>query len=106
MQAMQFNEVLFDQFAKMEAVLAAKADEYAGGNDRLANFKKAAALQGITPEQACHGMMTKHIVSVSDMVQSGKEYPMAMWEEKLGDALNYYVLLKALVVERHTADLS
>lgn len=105
MQAIRFNEVLFDQFAKMEAVLAAKADEYAVDNDRLSNFKKAAVLQGITPAQACHGMMTKHIVSVSDMAMSGKDYPMEVWEEKIGDALNYYILLKALVVERHTADL-
>lgn len=105
MHAMRFNEVLFDQFAKMEAVLASKADEYAVDDDRLSNFKKAAALQGITPAQACQGMMTKHLVSVSDMVMSGKEYPMEVWEEKIGDSLNYMILLKALIVEEHTKDL-
>ena len=105
MKHMQFNEVLFDQMEKMQSVLAGKAMEYASDNDRLQNFKKAAALQGITPEQACQGMLAKHQVSVADMVMSGQEYSMEVWEEKIGDSLNYLILLKALVVERHTADL-
>lgn len=99
MHARDFNVVLDDQLAKATATLGSKAGEYATDDDRLSNFKKAAALEGKTQPQAVHGMMVKHLVSISDMVQSGEDYPMEVWEEKLGDAINYMILLKASVVE-------
>ena len=44
-------------------------------------------------------MMTKHIVSIYDMVNSGKKYSNEVWLEKCGDAQNYLMLLAALEYE-------
>ena len=50
-----------------------------------------------TPEQALYGFMLKHLVSLSDMVQSGKAYPEALFEEKITDIENYLLLLLGLL---------
>lgn len=46
-------------------------------------------------------MLAKHIVSIFDMIRSDIESPMEKWDEKIGDAMNYLFLLKALVLEEH-----
>lgn len=101
MNAETFHEILNQRLAKIIAVLDAKAKSYSSASDRLHNFKVAAALNDCTPEQSNWGMNTKHIVSVRDMVLSGLDYPYEVWDEKLGDAINYLILLEAIVIERH-----
>lgn len=93
-----FERLMEDQFDRCEAVLGSKAKEY-GDGDRLHNFRVAADLQGITPIQALSGMMCKHTVSVYDMCESGKDYPLDLWNEKITDSINYLLLLNALVRE-------
>lgn len=94
-----FERTFEDAVQQCRSVLVVKAKEYASDDDRLHNFKKAAALTGGTPEQALWGFLVKHLISISDMVESGKDYPDAIWDEKVGDALNYLFLLRAQVVE-------
>ena len=48
--------------------------------------------------QALGGMMVKHTTSVYDMIASGKEYPLSLWNEKITDHINYLLLLKTTVV--------
>lgn len=93
-----FERLMEEQFERCEAVLLHKAKEYATG-DRLHNFRVAADLQGCTEIQALSGMMSKHTVSVYDMCESGRDYPLALWEEKITDSINYLLLLNALVRE-------
>ena len=100
MNATNFNEVFYRRFRLSEEVLAGKAAEYASDTDRLKNFKVAAALQEITPEQALMGMWSKHVVSVVDLIKKGKRPPQAMIDEKIGDTINYLVLLEALWKEQ------
>lgn len=100
MDNLRFGQILDEIIDKTNNVLAKKASEYADDVDRLRNFKQAAHLQGVTQEQALNGMMAKHIVSIFDMVASGEVYSEAQWDEKIGDAINYLVLLKAITVER------
>lgn len=98
-----FQKVVLDVVRSIDAVLHHKAKEYARG-DRLSNFKKAAAAMSCTPEKACAAFWMKHVISINDLVndlEAGKVVPMAMWEEKIGDAINYMVLLKGLVTERN-----
>ncbi len=59
----------------------------------------AAGFQGITPEKALWGMATKHLVSISDMVSQGRDYSEDVWDEKIGDAINYLILLRAMVFD-------
>lgn len=98
MNTERFNEIINEQITRCLDILVAKAKEYAT-DDRLHNFKVAASLQGIYPEQALAGMMAKHTVSVYDMCHSGDVYPIELWDEKITDSINYLLLLKALVSE-------
>lgn len=101
MEAQKFNTVLDAQLDRIRAMLGTKAGEYATDGDRLANFKTAAALQGITPEEALRGMMAKHTVSINDMIKAGDptRFSMEQWDEKITDNINYLILLRALVEE-------
>lgn len=100
MKAPEFNDLLEGELSRVKSMLGSKAEEYASDKDRLHNFNQAAALQQQTPEQALGGMMAKHTVSIYDMIESGEEFPLEQWTEKITDHLNYLVLLKAIVVER------
>jgi hypothetical protein len=81
-----------------------KNTEYARGGDKLSNFKKASGRLGTTPESALLGMETKHSISIVDLIQDldkGIHHPMSIWEEKIGDELNYMFLLRGLLAERY-----
>lgn len=67
--------------------------------DRLAHFKKAAAIMSTTPKVALLGMLSKHIVSVSDMCTDNRNYPIEKWNEKITDSINYLLILRAIVEE-------
>ena len=98
MTATEFERIFEEQVERSRIVLLNKANEYAT-EDRLHNFKVAAALEGKTPEQALAGMMAKHTVSVYDMAESGQLYPIELWQEKITDHINYLFLLNAIVRE-------
>ena len=98
-----FNEVVCDRVAAIQAVLSAKAKEYARG-DRLSNFKRAGEIGRTIPERALVGMLLKHLVSVLDYVdtlESTGELDFTInFAEKIGDSINYLILLEALMIER------
>ena len=98
MQTDRFENILDAQIKRVRDVLVVKAAEYAT-EDKLANFKKVAHLRGCGLPQAVLGMMAKHTVSIFDMVESGKPYNMALWDEKITDHINYLILLRAALVE-------
>lgn len=93
MNLKQFDKIVTDQLSRSELVLMGKGTEYAEEAtdetevDRLAHFKKAAALQDMTTAQAAFGMLSKHLVSVADMVGSRQSYPLTQWNEKITDSI-------------------
>lgn len=93
----KFNKIVEDQLDRIKNMLIKKAGEYNLEEDRLGFFKRAAGLAQITPEQALYGFLLKHIVSVSDMITSGKDYPKDLWLEKITDVENYLILLLGLL---------
>ena len=97
-----FNTVVEDRIEQIKAILTKKAKEYASDTDRLHNFKKAAGLTGLEPEQCAWLMTVKHLVSVQDMVNSiGGDMPRQEYvDEKIGDTINYMILIDALIRER------
>lgn len=100
MKAEQFNAIFQEQFAVCGETLGVKASEYASDSDRLHNFRKAAALEDTTPRKALGGMMAKHTVSVYDLINHAEvDTPMAVWDEKITDHINYLILLRAILVE-------
>ena len=101
MNTNDFNKIIDSRIQKCLDVLCKKADEYAT-LDMLHNFKVAAELQDCTPIKALAGMMCKHTVSVYDLInefEEGADIPLELWEEKIGDSINYLLLLTALIHE-------
>lgn len=99
MKSKEFEDIIECQMEKCVDILIEKAKEYADHRDRLHNFKYAGSLQGISSVKALSGMMAKHTISVYDMCGSEALYPMALWEEKITDSINYLLLLKALLID-------
>ena len=100
MQSKEFNKLVESKLDQIRAVLVKKTAEYNLDDDRLSVFKRAGALQKETPEKALLGMLTKHIISIYDMVLDGGSYPIEKWDEKCIDATNYLLLLLALETEK------
>ncbi len=98
----QFDKILSRRLDLTRTVLGSKAKEYAAGEDRLHNFHAAGRLLGTAPEAALLGFLTKHLVSVVDLVKAlpGVVPPRAYVDEKVGDCINYLILLEALLSER------
>ena len=99
MNSQQFNSILANRIACINRTLATKAQEYAIG-DRLYNFKRAAGMLNTTPQKALLGMMAKHLVSVLDLIEGSIPATPAMVDEKLGDMINYLILLEAILKEK------
>ena len=102
----QFDTVVTDQLQHCMELLTAKGREYTQDMetvhemDHLSHFKKAAALMGQSPEQALMGMLSKHLVSISDMCSEKYYYfPKEMWQEKITDSINYLLILRAMIEE-------
>lgn len=103
MTTKEFNVVLENTLEQVRQVMGSKSAEYARNNEKLHNFKRAAGVLGVSPEKALLGMLTKHTVSILDIIDDidkGKLPSVELLCEKIGDELNYHILLKALILER------
>ena len=95
----KFNEIITKQLAKTTETLTKKGTEYAINEDRLVAFKQAAELQQCSTAEALGGMLAKHIVSIYQMLPDADYYSSEEWDEKIDDAINYLLLLKACIVD-------
>lgn len=98
-QIEKYNELVNSLMNDCKTVLLKKRMEYAT-DDIFHNFNTAAALQGITPQQALIGMMDKHVISVHDLVNNhadGQKIDLELWKEKIVDNINYLYILWAMV---------
>lgn len=106
------NQTDFDRYvkyliSKSADILVAKGADYAGGADRLANFKRGAELTGATPTQVAFVYLSKHYDAIatyvretSNPVQVGTGYaPSEPIEGRLLDLINYCFLLASLIYE-------
>ena len=100
-----FNKVIEEQLLTCKNILCQKGLEYTPNAiaetsaDRLAAFKKAATIIEGTQKEALLGMLSKHLVSISDMCVDGKEYSVERWTEKITDSINYLLILRAMIEE-------
>lgn len=112
----KFNKIFEERVIKSRKTLAFKGGEYSTDIDKLHNFKRAGKMENCTPEKALVGMWTKHIISLLDIVDTidrdeaealiqvcvGNGLTVGMLEEKIGDAINYLILLEAMIKERYS----
>lgn len=99
-----FDDIVNKRTVKIRGILAKKAEEYATNENRFHNFDVTARIKGITPEQALDGMMAKQLVSVFDMIEWSETDPdrttEKMIDAKIGDLINYLILLEGLMRRR------
>jgi hypothetical protein len=89
-------------------VMCSKSEEYARGDDKLYNFKRASEMSGKSPIECLRGMKLKHDVSIDDMLNDllvDKDHTQERWQEKLSDDVNYLFLLWALLAEKYGWEL-
>jgi len=106
------NMLIDKQLSRSREVLIKKAQEYATDGDRLYNFKAASGILGAIYNvidyksdefDAIIGMQIKHFVSMLDLIQNAKQGSAnseAVIDEKLGDFINYSILLMLKLKEQ------
>ncbi len=98
MNAKEFEQIVNERCQKIRDVLTAKAKEYASDKDRLHNFNRGAQITGQTRERVLHGFMMKHFISYLDILDNVDKgiYPShSLVDEKIGDIINYFILMEA-----------
>jgi len=96
-----FDDVVKERTESIKSVLISKAKEYASDDSRFYNFEEAGRMKGETAEKALYGMQAKHLVSVKkiiDDIENNNKYPsIELLNEKIGDSINYFILLEGLI---------
>lgn len=109
MNSTEFEQIVADRLKAITATLVIKAKEYARGDDRLHNFKRGAQMSNQTPERVLQGFLLKHQISLMDIlddIEKGNFPNPSVIDEKIGDIINYMILLEAALKERyHSSEL-
>lgn len=121
----EFKLLLEKRLAIIKSTLSAKGDEYADeSGDRLSNFKSTGRMKNESPEKALQGMWAKQLTSIFDIIdlidkedaklrhffvirpfrKLRERITKKLLDEKIGDAINYLILLEALIKERYEYD--
>ena len=99
----EFDKLLENRIMLLRRILSFKSSEYSRNNDKLHNFKRAGQMLNVSPEKALIGMKVKHDISILDIVNdidNDKLPSIELLQEKIGDSINYLILLEALIKER------
>ncbi len=97
----EFDKLTEEIFDKIRDISATKGKEYAPGDDRLGNFKRAGEAAGIRPEQALWVFLDKHLQTISYYCKNERVESESI-EGRLLDAVVYLILLWGLVAEKGT----
>lgn len=100
-----FIAILENRLERTRYILAVKAKEYARNNDRMHNFNRAAEMRRKPREERLQSMADKHWISILDMVddiENGELPTLKYMDEKIGDAINYLILLEASICDKLT----
>jgi hypothetical protein len=103
MKEQEFQEVLQQRLKKIEQTLSQKAKEYAAEGDKLHNFNVGARMTGQIREKVLWGFALKHYISFMDILDDmelGRLPSEAMVDEKIGDLVNYLVLVEASIKDK------
>lgn len=103
MKINEFNELLNEEIENIKLVLNSKQKEYVlnPDKDRLEHFKRTAQFLNTNTRTALLSMLSKHLISISDMCNANELQPLEKWYEKITDSINYLILLLAIVEEEN-----
>lgn len=95
----EFEEFLENRLKSIKHSLGVKAKEYVREGNKLHNFDRGAKISGKTREEVLwNGFALKHLVSVFDLIDDvtkGNIPSKELVDEKIGDLINYLILLEA-----------
>lgn len=91
--------ILRDTFDNLTVLSCTKGKEYAGSDDRLANFKRLGADLGMDPRAVLWVYLTKHLDAIRSYLRRGHVLSEPI-EGRIDDAILYLVLLKCLDIEK------
>jgi hypothetical protein len=82
--------------------LLTKHKEYAADDNVFRNFDEAAGGLSLhsTSAEVLWSYMTKHLVSIKDIVSDNAPVTNEVVSEKIGDVINYLILLEAMLNEK------
>ena len=98
----KMSNLIEARFISARATLCNKAKEYASEDSRFYNFYTAGDLLGVDPKIALMGMAIKHFVSCLDLAKGKLANTEQYTDEKIGDMINYLLLLEAMLHEERT----
>ncbi len=105
MTSAEFKKIVHARFEKcINLMFGEKDHEYSRDNDKLYNFKRAGEILRCSSSKALLGMLSKHLVSIIDIVEDieeGRIPNQKILDEKCGDTINYIVLLQAILEEEY-----
>lgn len=94
----------FEEFTeRMREVLLAKGDDYAGEENRLANFERAGAIAGVTPQINCLNLIATKVARLGVLMHSPNQPNNESIRDSILDLANYAVLLDAIESENQTS---
>ena len=119
----EFNSVVENRIRLIRETMVKKQGEYTRDGLAFHNFDKASLEFGHTPAEMLIGMWAKHYISLLDILRdlskmkngvlvlvdedrdSGGEskFSDAFIEEKIGDLINYLIILEGILKERNGA---
>lgn len=92
-------KAIYEQMDRCNDILKKKFEEYGNHEDPFWHFERSAMLLGGTRETALMHLFAKHLTCIVEMAEDPDSYAVSQWNEKLADAINYLLILSAMVDE-------
>lgn len=100
MNKIEFNKLVDERIKLIQSVLQKKGAEYANDKDVFHNFEEGTKMSfHDTREMVAWEYMMKHMISIKDMISSKQTYSEHTIREKFGDAINYLILMEAMMLD-------
>jgi len=98
----EFSKRVEKRIDLVRQTLLTKHKEYAKDDNVFRNFDEAAGGLSLhsTSAEVLWSYMTKHLVSIKDIVSDNVPVDNAIVSEKIGDVINYLILLEAMLNEK------
>ena len=103
MNRKDFDKIVEERINKIRESLVVKGKEYQRGDNIFHNFERGSSITGNSREQVMWGFALKHLISFMDILDDCEKYnypSIELLEEKIGDIINYYILMEASIKER------
>lgn len=100
----RYDMLVEQTIEKIQSLSKLKGGEYAGDDDRLANFRRNGSKLGLPMEVIWHTYVNKHLDAIEQYIKdilSGKTRErLESLESRCDDAIVYLILFKAMIEER------